>query len=476
VASEVFPFSKTGGLADMVGAMAAALAARGHAVTVVTPLYRQVDRTRWDLRPVPHRAVALFPWGPVFADLKEARLGGARVLFVDQPAYFGRDHMYDPPGGSYWDNGERFAFFCWAALDALVGAGERIDVLHVHDWQAAMVPYFRRAMTQSQVREARVVLTIHNLAHQGNFPPWSLDLLGPDAQRDYGAGVLEFHGAVGYLKTGAIYSDRITTVSPTYAREILTPRFGCGMDAVLRMREPYLRGILNGADYGVWDPSVDRYIPARYTVHNRKPKAVCKVELQKRIGLPADAEAPLIGMVGRLTHQKGWDLLAAALERLCGMGAQLAILGAGDPHYEGVLRWARDRFGDRVGVWFGYDEEIAHWIEAGADMFLMPSLYEPCGLNQIYSLRYGTIPIVHAVGGLEDTVDQVDEKGGGGTGFKFWDYTPEAMLGAVEFALRIFRDRRAWRALMGRAMARNFSWDAAAEQYETLFRETLAAS
>lgn len=474
IASEVYPFSKTGGLADAAGALADRLARRGHDVTVLTPLYDCVDRAAHGLERLDRRAVALFPFGAVHADLWVASLGAARALFVDQPRYFARPHLYDPPGGHYYDNPERFAFLCWAALDALAGEAAAVDVLHAHDWQTALVPYFRRHMPQPQFARSASILTIHNLAHQGNYPAdAAAPFVGPAAWTDYLNHLAEFHGQWSYLKMGIIHADAINTVSPTHAREILTPEFGFGMDGVLRMRAPYLSGILNGADYDVWDPAKDPLIPARYGARDRKPKTACKRALQERMGLPVDAAVPVVGMVGRLSAQKGWDLVAASLDRIGGMPLQLAILGSGEPRYEHLLHEARNRFSDRIGFVAGYSEELAHWIEAGSDLFLMPSAYEPCGLSQLYALRYGTIPVVHATGGLEDSVEDLDERPDDGTGFKFRAYTPDALVGALERALALFARPREWSRVMGRAMAREFSWERAAEAYEGLYGAAL---
>ncbi|MCA9770765.1 MAG: glycogen synthase GlgA [Myxococcales bacterium] len=474
VASEVYPYSKTGGLGDAAGALGDALARRGHDVTVITPLYATIDREAHGLQPLGRGAVALFPFGPVWADLWRSTKGEARVLFVDQPRYFDRPYLYDPPGGHYYDNAERFAFLCWAALDAMAGEPEPVDVLHAHDWQTALVPYFRRHMPQPQFARATSVLTIHNLAHQGNFPVEASAFLGPTAWEDYLSQRAEFHGQWSFLKMGIIHADAINTVSPTHAREILTPEFGFGMDGALRMRSPDLVGILNGADYDVWNPETDAVIPARFSARNRKPKVICRAELRKRFGLPELPGVPVIGMVGRLSSQKGWDLIGAVLDRIASLPLQLAILGSGDPRYEHMLHEARHRHPERIAFHSGYSEDLAHWITAGSDMFLMPSAYEPCGLSQLYAMRYGTIPIVHATGGLEDSVTEVEEGKREGDGFKFRHYAPDALIGSLERALALFARPREWSMLVSRAMGQEFSWARAAEEYEHLFDRTLA--
>jgi starch synthase len=463
VASEVAPWSKTGGLGDVAGALPRALARRGHAVTVVTPRYGGIDRAR--LRPLGRELTVRGETALLLA--AEA---GARVVFLEHERFYGsRPGVYGEGDREYGDNAERFAFLARAAL-ALPGLlGLRPRVLHLNDWQTGLIPFLLR---QEHARDAalagaRTVFTIHNLAYQGVFPKHVVPALGlPWDVFRYEA--MEFHDQLNFLKAGLVFADALTTVSPTYAREVTTWEGGHGLDALLRHRAGDLTGILNGIDVAEWDPSTDPHLPARYSAADLSGKAIDKAALQRELGLPVRADVPLLGMVGRIADQKGHDLVVAALDELLGRDLQLALLGSGRRDWEALfLRAARAR-PDRLAARIGFDEGLAHRIEAGADVFLMPSRFEPCGLNQMYSLRYGTVPVVRAVGGLEDTVEDYDGWMRG-TGFKFRDYTPQALVLAVRRALEAYRDRRAWRAMMLRGMAEDFSWDRSAGSYEALY-------
>jgi starch synthase len=469
VAAEVAPFSKTGGLGDVAGALPQALAARGHRVLVFTPRHGVVDPVAHRLEPLPFSVQA----GGEVGGLWVAR-GPAPVFFLEHERFFGhRQGIYSEPGHEYGDNAQRFAFFCRAAL-ALPGlVGFRPRILHLHDWHAALAAWLLRheppgAGDEPWVGEARSVLTIHNLAHQGVFPKEMVPEVGlPWSVFRYDG--MEFHDRLNFLKGGLTFADVLTTVSPTYAREILTPEQGEGLDPLLRHRASDLHGILNGIDAAAWDPARDPHLPAHFSRGHLAGKARCKAWLQRELGLPVRPGVPLAVLVGRLADQKGIDIALAALPELLAQDVQVAVLGTGRPDYERALeRLDRER-PERMRVRTRFDEGLAHRMEAGADLFLMPSRFEPCGLNQMYSLRYGTVPVVRAVGGLADTVEDFDGKSRG-TGFVFQEYSPGALLTAVRRALDVYRDQAGWSALVDRGMAQDNSWGQRAERYETLYR------
>jgi len=469
VASEVAPWSKTGGLGDVAGALPRALADRGHAVSVVTPRYGTIDAQAEGFERkdavVRVRGEATAVW---------VKRGKPTVWLVEHERLFGaRRGLYGEGGHDYSDNAERFTYLCRAAL-ALPGAtGMRPRIVHANDWQAGLVPFLLRHehSQDPHLAGARTVFTIHNLAYQGVFPKAVVPHLGlPWDVFRYEA--MEYFDQLSFMKAGLVFADALTTVSPTYAREIRTPEGGHSLDALLRHRAADLHGILNGIDVGEWDPATDRHLPAHYSARALAGKARCKAALQAEMGLPVRPDVPIAAVVSRLAEQKGMDLLVAAIPELLSREAQLVVLGSGDRRLEAdLVRAARER-PDRLAVRIGFDEGLAHRIEAGADVFLMPSRFEPCGLNQMYSLRYGTVPVVRAVGGLQDTVEDYDGWNRG-TGFKFRDYQPAAFLLAVRRALEVHRDRRAWRGLVARGMAEDFSWERSAASYEALYR-TLA--
>jgi len=399
---------------------------------------------------------------------------GVRIYLIKADQYFARPNLYGTAAGDYLDNAERFAFLSRAVVALLYHLGPP-DVLHAHDWQTALVPAFLRADSGRYpgLESVRTVFTVHNMGYQGLFWHHDWHLLNLD-WRFFTPDYLEFYGKINYLKGGLVWADAITTVSPTYAQEIQTPEFGYGLDGVLRARRAALSGILNGVDYDEWSPERDRFIAARYSADDLKGKAACKADLQATVGLPADAKVPVFGIVSRLADQKGFDLLAAIAPELLQKRLQVVILGSGDTRYQSLFGALAKRFPKRFKVSFTFDEALAHKIEAGSDIFLMPSRYEPCGLNQIYSLRYGTIPIVRATGGLEDTIVDVDATKEDGTGFKFTPYTPAALLSCIERALRAYRARTAWTRLIRNAMRMDFSWDRSAQAYAELYRRVSA--
>jgi len=467
VASEVAPWSKTGGLADVAAALPRALAARGHAVWVVSPRYYTVDVRQPGFEPL-HRAVSV---RGVPTTLWRHEAGGAVFLFVENDrAYASRRGLYGDSHGDYGDNADRFAYLSRAALAVPAALGLRPRIVHVNDWQTGLVPFLLHHEHRGDpaLARTRTVFTIHNLAYQGIFPKPAVPALGlPWSVFRYES--MEFYDHLSFMKAGLVHADALTTVSPTYAREILTPDGGVQLDAVLRNRAGDLTGILNGIDTVEWDPGRDPHLVAHYGAGDLSGKAACKAALQRELGLPVDPGVSLVGMVGRLAEQKGIDLVAAVLGRLAAREVQLAVLGSGQRNLESVFVRASREHPHRVATRIGFDEGLAHRIEAGADLFLMPSRFEPCGLNQMYSLRYGTVPVVRAVGGLEDTVEDHDGPDRG-TGFKFHDYHPDALWGALERALAAHRDRPAWLGMVRRGMALDFSWDRSAASYEALYR------
>jgi starch synthase len=475
LAAEASPYAKTGGLGDVLGALPDASARGGVDTTIVLPGYRaarQMARATRHLDTVSAIVSSRTEEARVLA-IEDAALP---TRLLDAPRYFDRPELYGEDGRDYPDNAERFVFFCRAALAWLRTWPRPPDVVHVHDWQAALAPAFLAAdrTLYPELAATRTVTTIHNLAYQGRF--WEADwhLLNLD-RRWFAIDGLEFHGYINFLKAGMVFADAVTTVSPRYAEEIRSPAFGEGLDGVLRLRAPDLHGILNGVDYTVWNPATDRAIAATYDRRDRSGKARCKAALQQEMQLDVRSDVPLLGVISRLAAQKGIDLVVeVAAELLATSEAQLVVLGSGDPQLEGALLRVREQAPRRVALRLGFDDTLAHRIEAGADMFLMPSRYEPCGLSQLYSLRYGTVPIVHATGGLADTVQDYDPATDVGTGFAFAPLRRELFLTAIRRALTTWRDAGRWRAIVDRGMAADFSWDAAAARYRALYEALLA--
>ena len=463
VSSEAAPLAKTGGLADVVGALPAALRASGDEAAVVIPRYGSVElknaRRVYDSLPV--------YLGPTRYDTTIYQAPAEFPFFlVDCPPLYGRKGFYGEAGGlDYPDNHIRFAVFARAAL-GVARFLFRPQVLHCHDWQTGLVPAYLRTTFASDPTffGIQTLFTIHNLGYQGLFPRTILPevALEPAVYRPDG---MEFFGQISYIKGGIAFATALSTVSPTYAREIQTPEYGFGLDGALRARAGVLSGILNGADYREWDPEHDALLPANYSAEDLSGKRVVKQRLLAEFGLPEEAlDQPLIGIVSRFTRQKGTDILAEVAHQIVSEGAYMVALGTGDLEYEEFFRRMAAENPGRIAVRVGFDDRLAHWIEGGADLFLMPSRYEPCGLNQMYSLRYGTVPVVRATGGLDDTIEE------GVTGFKFRDYSGAALLGAVREALGVFAQKDAWREMMVRGMRQDFSWGASAVAYSALYR------
>jgi starch synthase len=401
---------------------------------------------------------------------------GVRYFFVDDPEYFEREQLYGTGGRDYPDNAERFAEFSRACIE-LAKSVWVPEVIHCHDWQSALVPVLLRTVhaADASLGALPVVFTIHNMGYQGLFPKAVLGKIGlPDSL--FRPDALEFYDQVNYLKGGLIFSDYLTTVSRKYAQEIQTTEYGCGLEGVVQGRGDRMVGILNGVDYAVWSPENDALIAARYSASDLEGKRTCKKDLLAQFQLPEEnLNRPLLGIVSRFADQKGFDLLEEIADKLLDEDVALVALGTGEAKYEKMFRELAQSFPAKLGVKIGYDNTLAHKIEAGADMFLMPSRYEPCGLNQIYSLRYGTVPVVRATGGLDDTIEPFDPASGRGTGFKFQEYTGEALLGAVRQALAAFSNQAAWRRLQTSGMAKDFSWRASAAEYARLYEQARTA-
>jgi len=469
VASECVPFSKTGGLADVVGALPRALAASGHQVSVYLPRYRQTKLT--NPQTVVRSITVPFDDRYRFCSVvTEGNHSGIDFYFVDYPPYFDRDALYGTPSGDYPDNAERFALFSRAVLEASKILGVP-NIFHCHDWQSALVPVLLRTqyVEDPAFRQVGTVFTIHNMGYQGLFPPDILPLLMLPWDL-FTITRMEFFGNVNFLKGALVESDYVTTVSRKYSQEIQTTEYGFGLEGVLRDRAATVTGILNGVDYDEWSPQKDKFIAAKYSPQDLSGKAKCKQDLLEAFGVSgADPRLPVIGIVSRFAAQKGFDLISQIADRLAREEMIVVALGAGDKQYEEMFQRLHKQFPQKIAVKVAYDNAIAHKIEAGSDMFLMPSKYEPCGLNQIYSLKYGTVPIVRATGGLDDTIEPWDVRTGKGTGFKFTEYKGEALLLTIREALRAFRDQSSWQTLMRNGMNKDFSWNASAKEYARVY-------
>ena len=471
IASEVAPFAKTGGLADVLGTLSVALERLGQELCVIAPAYRCVLRGNFQLKESAIELTVPLSDRHIQASVLCASIGtGIPVYFIRADAYFDRDELYGTAQGDYPDNAERFTFFSRAALELL--RRQPVDIIHCHDWQAALAVVFLKTQADHypELAAAKTVFTIHNLGFQGIFHQFNWPLLNLDAAY-FTPQFLEFFSSINLLKGALIFADKITTVSPSYAEEIMTPEQGFGLDGVLRERAADLVGILNGVDYGLWNPWTDRFLTHHYGENSLTVKRDCKAALRQAVGLPDVSRTPILAMITRLTLQKGVDLVEAIFDKLLERKVQLIVLANGDPVFEDFFRDAAGRYPDRVAVQIGFDEPLAHRIEAGADLFLMPSLYEPCGLNQMYSLKYGTIPIVRAVGGLKDTVQDYDAQAQTGTGFVVQTHTAQALLDAVDRGLAAFSAKETWNALRQRAMSRDFSWERSARVYSDLYQQ-----
>ncbi len=474
-ASEATPYAKSGGLADVVGALPKALARRGCRVTLFHPLYRAVKEAFTLHRPV-LAGVPLSLGGErrVFDVFQHRPSPGITTFFIGDDEFFDRSGLYGEEE-DYPDNARRFSLFCRALLVTVERLGLPVDVFHLHDWQTALVPLYLRHRPDFAPSLSGVpsLLTIHNLAYQGLFPATAIRGTGIPGRLFNMEGV-EYYGQVNFLKGGILYADAVNTVSPRYSREIQTPEYGAGLDGVLRSRRDHLHGILNGVDYDLWNPGADAYLPAAFSAEDLSGKEVCKEALLRRFGLSPDLGPPLMATISRLVDQKGFDIIASSMAELLDLGFRYVLLGTGEAKYVSAFASLAGRYPDRVGVKIAYDESLAHQIEAGADFFLMPSRFVPCGLNQIYSLRYGTIPIVRATGGLDDTVTSYDRLTGRGNGIKFGEYSAEALIRAAREAGDLYHRPEHRANLVRNAMACDFSWDSSAGRYLDLYGQLIA--
>jgi starch synthase len=479
--SEVAPFAKTGGLADVCGALPAALKREGVEPIVMMPAYRSALKSGLPMEPTGVKFDIPIAGKVASGELIRSELpDGTTVYLVRQDDYFDRPELYRENDDDYPDNCERFVFFCRAVLESLRLLEFQADLIHCNDWPTGLIPAFLRLeYEQAQgYQDLASIMTIHNMAYQGVFWHWDMLLTGLD-WKHFNYHELEFWGNINLLKAGLVFADALTTVSPKYAEEIQCEPFGCGLEGLLQARSDDLSGIINGVDYDVWNPKIDSFLPAQFDQSNwRSGKAKCKAKLQNELGLPVDPAVPLIGLVGRLADQKGWDLVADVMQQwLPSESAQWAILGSGDASYHELLSQLASDWPQKVGCKLAFSNELAHRIEAGCDMFLMPSQFEPCGLNQLYSLKYGSVPVVRATGGLADTIMNVTPEtleAGSANGFSFQQYVTSSLEQTLRCACEVYTERpEQWGQIVETGMAQDWSWDSSARKYADLYRQTI---
>lgn len=482
VSSEVDPFAKTGGLADVSGALPQTLKELGVEVRIMMPKYGAIDEGKFRLHEVIRLRDIKIPIGDRVekGGIRSSFIVGQRakvqVYFYTHDGFFGsRSGLYVDPATKkdYPDNDERFIFYCRGIFETLKRLGWQPDIIHCNDWQTGLIPVYLKTFYKNDpfFKDVKTVFTVHNIAYQGSFPAPSFKKTGLPQELFSPEGV-EFFGQLNFLKSGLVFADIITTVSERYAVEIRThEEFGAGMSGVLQKRKNDLFGIINGIDYNVWSPAVDTLIPFRYEPATVNNKVENKKALLKKLNLEFNDSTPVIGIISRLADQKGFDLIGEVADELMKRDLQIVVLGTGEKKYHDLFESLKKKFPSKVGVYLGFSNELAHLIEAGSDMFLMPSRYEPCGLNQLYSLKYGTVPIVRATGGLDDTIEDVEPKSGKGTGFKFEEYKAPALLGAIDRALKAWRDQTLWRRIVKEGMSRDFSWESSAKKYLGLYRK-----
>ena len=477
VFSEIAPFAKTGGLADVGGALPRALSDLGCKVHLVMPFYNRYLEELNTEAPLVENLPVTFGSQVVSADVYQGKLTDAiDIYFIRRDEFFDRTYLYGTPRGDYFDNFHRFTYFCRAALALWPAVQIQPDVVHCHDWQCGLIPAYLKFLYGDEDYWAETVsmFTIHNLAYQGRFGAELYPITGLPASF-FNISGMEFWGAMNFMKAGIVCADVITTVSPRYSKEIQTEEYGHGLEKVLQIHRRKLHGIINGADYETWNPENDPYIAANYSKGNLDGKRICKLDLLREAKLPERLmNRPLLGVISRLADQKGFDLLVAVMEKLVAEDLGLVILGLGAENYHTLLTELANRYPARVAVKLEFDERLAHKIEAGADIFLMPSLYEPCGLNQLYSLRYGTVPVVRATGGLYDTIHPFDPKKGEGVGFRFIKYEPSELWDAIKTAIDLFYKTEIWQQIMSNGMAEDFSWQSSARHYLNLYEKAVA--
>lgn len=477
VISEMVPYAKTGGLADVAGTLPAALQALGHEVVCFLPKYRDITPDKWKMVSEIDRLYV--PLGGGQEDvriLSHVAEDDVKAYFVDFPEFFSRDELYGTPQGDYPDNDRRFALFQRSVLEALIKLKIKPDIIHCHDWQTGIIPVYLKTLYAKTpaFKKTKSVFTIHNLAYQGNFPPDSLATTGLGWEQ-FQMQRLEFYGKVCFLKGGILDADAVTTVSERYSQEIQTEEFGCGLETTLQSRAEEIHGIVNGIDTVYWNPATDNTLPENYDASNLAGKAACKKALQKENELPEDPKIPLIGITSRLVDQKGLDILLTSLPDMMEMGYQFVLLGTGDEKYHKLLRSMAKKYPDQMGIHILFDGKMARRIYAGCDLFMLPSYYEPCGLGQMIALRYGSVPLVRETGGLADTIDHFDPETKQGNGFLFHDYTSDALTLALEEARKCFDASENWEALVQNAFACDFSWQQSAKKYSHLYEGLLSS-
>lgn len=476
VSSELAPFSKVGGLADMVASLSKEMANSKNEVKIITPLYSSIKNKDKFEEAMPVLSVHMGLGIEEYCKVWKTSLGKAEVYFLEFNRYFDRPGIYNFGDVSYNDNGARYAFLCRAALDFCVANEWYPDVVHCHDWPTGYIPlYLNNNFRNFKLGRAASVFTIHNMQHQGVFDRGILEYAGLP-QSVYNPYNCEHFGVVNLMK-GALYNaTKVSTVSPTYAKEIQTPQFGCGLDGIVRFKSADIVGVLNGIDIDEWNPEKDKFIPAKFSAAELSGKAECKKALQKKMGLVQDSEVPVFGVVSRLFDQKGLDLLANIGDALMdNMKIQIVLLGSGDRNLENAFNDLAARHPGKMGVYIGYNNELSHLIEAGSDFFLMPSRFEPCGLNQMYSMRYGTLPLVRATGGLSDTVENYSQKDRTGCGFSFMEATPWALYNTIDWAVATWYDRKPdYLLLQQNAMKKDFSWSKSATEYANIYKWAVA--
>lgn len=461
--SEVVPYAKTGGLADVAGALPAALEKAGQEITIIMPRYKVIDPKAHVIKSVNRYA-------------SKTTIGNRiQVYFIEHPGYFDRDGLYGDSSGDYPDNLDRYHFYCTKTLELLKELDLKVDILHVHDWQAALITAYLKLLHREDpfFKKMKTVLTIHNMAYQGVFPAQEFSKLGLD-KKYFNVNAFEFFNQINLLKAGIVYADRVTTVSPSYAKEIQTEKFGCGLDGVLRQRKDKVSGILNGIDHAAWDPASDSYLERTYSSRSIEDKKINKKNLQAQLHLPQDEQVPLFGFVGRLTFQKGLDLIARVIDEVAKMDLQLVLQGVGEEKYHRSLKEWKNKYPNKIGVHLGFDEKTAHQVYAASDIFLIPSVYEPCGLSQMIALRYGVVPLVHKTGGLADTVVSYDSPNGHGNGFVFDQYDEKSLLRSIQQAVEVYKNRKKFSTLVEKAFRQDFSWDNSAQEYGKLYQQCLS--
>ena len=483
VVAEAVPFAKTGGLADVAGALPQTVKELGHEIRIMMPKYASFSERKFRVHDVIRlREINIPIRGTcITSSVKSAFISSSKVkvqvYFLANDKYYGRDGIYVNPHTKkeYSDNDERFIFFCKGTLETLKKLGWRPDIIHCNDWHTGLIPAYLKTIYKDDpfFKNIKTIFTIHNLAYQGIFPKESFDksdlpssIFTPDG--------VEFHGKFNFMKAGIVYADIINTVSEKYAQEIRTKEeFGFGLEKLLNKRKNDLYGIINGVDYNVWSPQTDEFIPTKYSAATISKKVENKKALLQKYNLKFDENIPVIGIISRLADQKGFDLIGDIVNELMSLDIQMVVLGTGEKRYHELFQKIHNKYPDKFGVYLGFSESLAHLIEAGSDMFLMPSRYEPCGLNQIYSLKYGTVPIVRATGGLDDTIENVDEKSGTGTGFKFNKYDSKELLKTIKKAIKVYQDKKIWTKIMKNGMSKDFSWSNSAKKYIALYKKLI---